>query len=338
MFFRTVKYGRPEPEWVPLHESGAHDDIGPVYDGVKPLFIVHEDDANAILAPYNKGCYVFFVKDDNLHLLAKTETGIQQFSIYTKFTRPSKKFNLKNENGDFVFPAPGILKKSLRDFLSSPEVIKLFSFQLNLTEAQMWAPLKVSIVPPLQAQLLKHFVMQDGLSKLPLLTPPLQEVVLFNFVATFISDLDYKQDCFKSFIQANLLNLTTVKLSHRTHYSTDGIKRNLNCLRELYKNGCMKAGLVLAAIVNSGICKFEDMQKNKAQLGAYSLRVISGKNIKPLFCDLEEYREITQNPEVIEIKVLRDLCLIRYGQACKNQAIIDSTLIQLDVINAIKFI
>ena len=323
-------------EWEPLKESGAYEgDILIFMVGQQPLFVINEDEAKSTLKNYCDGCYVIFKKDGNLYLLNKAGSAFQQFAIYVKSNYVSKAFNLKNEKGEFIFPEPDTGYQSLRLFLNSNEVKKLFLYQLNLLNTAVWSTFRRMNNITLQEELLRRFVIHDSLPvSIDVLSPALQETAFYYFIDTFITATFLRESNFNSFVDGNLLNRTPAQLILRQHYSIEQLERNLLLLRTLYKGGCVKAGMLLAVIVNSGIC-IEDSQKEKGETSADLFRRLTKDQIpKTVYRDLEEYREITQNPEVFTDKTIRDLCLIHYGESSHNHDLVDTLLKQFDVIVA----
>ena len=303
------------------------------------LCILPESEARAIIKVYCDGGFLIFQKNETYYLLAKVNSEIRQFDILTKSCNqlPSYNnfrqsfFNLKNEKGDLVFNPKGVSASSLYSFLNTPEMRQQFPFQLNLRGVKILDQKDNS----LKTLAFRHLLIQaPSLSWLPSLPDELQDKALFYFLNTFISNL-YHTDL-QSFIHDTLFNKKpSYQPTYREHYSIEEIGKNLGYLRTLYRNGSTKAAMVLASLVYSGIGEYRDHEMD-FEYGSYRFFSQSKRQEKePLFRDLEENREITQNLAHFPNKIVRDLFLLKFFEAKNDGKMVNAQLKQIDLSQAI---
>lgn len=301
------------------------------------LCILIESEARAIIKRYCDGSFLVFRKNETYHLLAKVNSEIRQFDILTKshklsfkasawgYVKPSF-FNLKNEKGDLVFGANGVSASSLHEFLNTSDILKQFPFQLRLNDVKILD--QPNVLASLKQLVLRRLLIQDSnLSWLPSLQDALQEMALFYFLNTFISNLPVVDIQFSSH---NLLyNQPDWRPARQKYYSAEEIRNNLGYLRTLYHKGSTKAAMVLASLVYSGVFDYVDRDSMGFLLFPRS------KPQQKVSCNLEEYREITQNPVHFPKKIDRDIFLLRYFEAKNDREMITAQLKQIDLSQAI---
>lgn len=178
-------------------------------------------------------------------------------------------------------------------------------------------------------------IQEPSLSWLPNLPDDLQDTALFYFLDTFISNLYNKPDI-QPFIEDTLFNKQSGwKPTYRKHYSIEEIRNNLDYLRTLCHKGSTKAAKVLASLAYSGIGEHHD---HEIDFGYRFGRLFSQEKHQekePLFRDLEEYKEITQNPAHFPNKVVRDLLLLKFFEAKNDMEMVNAQLKQIDLSQAI---